>query len=127
MTAAEAVSLVLKADLMAGAGEVFWLDMGEPVRIGDLVDRMMTLEEPPAFARACQDHRPAPGREAARGADDAGPDDVPDQHRRIWVATQVPANLAQFVARSGACACGWRITTRPERWRGSPPPCLSSW
>ena len=41
MTAGEAVQLVLKSDLIGHAGEVFWLDMGEPVRIGDLVSRFI--------------------------------------------------------------------------------------
>ena len=40
MTASEAVALVLKADLLAERAEMFWLDMGEPIRIGDLADRM---------------------------------------------------------------------------------------
>jgi FlaA1/EpsC-like NDP-sugar epimerase len=40
MTAAEAVSLVLKADLIGVRPEVFWLDMGEPIRIGDLAARI---------------------------------------------------------------------------------------
>ena len=38
MTASEAVSLVLKADLIAARPEIFWLDMGDPVRIGDLAE-----------------------------------------------------------------------------------------
>jgi FlaA1/EpsC-like NDP-sugar epimerase len=41
MTAREAVSLVLKADAHGRRAEVFWLDMGEPLRIGDLVDRFV--------------------------------------------------------------------------------------
>jgi len=41
MTAAEAASLVLKADLIGGRGTVYWLDMGEPLRIGDLVERFL--------------------------------------------------------------------------------------
>jgi FlaA1/EpsC-like NDP-sugar epimerase len=41
MTAEEAVSLVLKADLIGGRAEVFWLDMGEPIRIGDLAQRFI--------------------------------------------------------------------------------------
>ena len=40
MTAAEAVALVLKADAIARRSEVFWLDMGAPIRIGDLVARI---------------------------------------------------------------------------------------
>jgi FlaA1/EpsC-like NDP-sugar epimerase len=45
MTGAEAVALVLRADRLAQRPETFWLDMGEPVRIGDLVRRLMDLEQ----------------------------------------------------------------------------------
>lgn len=44
MTAGEAVALVVRADLLGHASEIFWLDMGEPVRLGDLADRLMALE-----------------------------------------------------------------------------------
>jgi FlaA1/EpsC-like NDP-sugar epimerase len=40
MTGSEAVSLVLKSDLIGRRAEIFWLDMGEPVRIGDLAVRI---------------------------------------------------------------------------------------
>ncbi len=43
MTVDEAVQLVLQASAMASGGEVFVLDMGEPVRIGDLAHRMIRL------------------------------------------------------------------------------------
>jgi FlaA1/EpsC-like NDP-sugar epimerase len=43
MTIPEASSLVLQAASMAAGGEVFHLDMGEPVRIGDLARRMIAL------------------------------------------------------------------------------------
>jgi FlaA1/EpsC-like NDP-sugar epimerase len=41
MTAEEAVSLVIKADLMGRGGDVFWLDMGPALRIGDLAQRVI--------------------------------------------------------------------------------------
>ena len=43
MTIAEASQLVLQAGAMAKGGEVFLLDMGNPVRIKDLVYRMIEL------------------------------------------------------------------------------------
>ena len=46
MTAEEAVSLVIKADLMGRGGDVFWLDMGPALRIGDLAQRIIELWTP---------------------------------------------------------------------------------
>jgi FlaA1/EpsC-like NDP-sugar epimerase len=46
MTAEEAASLVLKADIMGRGREVFWLDMGEALRIGDLAERVIALATP---------------------------------------------------------------------------------
>ena len=43
MTIPEAAQLVLQAGAMATGGEVFVLDMGQPVRILDLAQRMVTL------------------------------------------------------------------------------------
>ena len=43
MTIHEAVSLVIKASLIAKGGEVFVLDMGDPIKIIDLAKRMIEL------------------------------------------------------------------------------------
>ena len=43
MTIPEAVQLVMQAGAMSDGGEVFVLDMGEPVRIIDLARRMIEL------------------------------------------------------------------------------------
>lgn len=43
MTVQEAVELVIQAGTLGGRGEVFVLDMGEPVRIVDLAERMIRL------------------------------------------------------------------------------------
>lgn len=43
MTIPEAVALVLQASAMGSGGDVFVLDMGEPVRIADLARRMIGL------------------------------------------------------------------------------------
>ena len=46
MTGEEAAALVMKADRIGEGGEVFWLDMGEPIRIGDLAERVIALGTP---------------------------------------------------------------------------------
>ena len=56
MSIPEAVGLVLEAGLMARHGETYVLDMGEPIRIVDIVERVVPVQ------------RVAPGRETARGA-----------------------------------------------------------
>ncbi len=43
MTIPEAVQLVIQAGAMASGGEIFILDMGEPVRIMDLAEKMIRL------------------------------------------------------------------------------------
>lgn len=43
MTVREAVSLVMKADGLAGGGETFWFDMGQPVVLADLVERLLRV------------------------------------------------------------------------------------
>ena len=43
MTTAEAASLVIETAVMADAGETYVLDMGDPVRILDLVERLVRL------------------------------------------------------------------------------------
>ena len=43
MTIPEAVSLILQSAVYAKGGEVFVLDMGQPVKIKDLAEKMITL------------------------------------------------------------------------------------
>ena len=43
MTIPEAVQLVIQAGAMASGGEIFILDMGEPVKIMDLAEKMIRL------------------------------------------------------------------------------------
>lgn len=58
MTIPEAVQLVLQASSMANKGQVFVLDMGEPIKIDDLAKKMITLS-----GYAVSDiHSPEPGK-----------------------------------------------------------------
>lgn len=50
MTASEAVALVLRADLLGRAAEIFWLEMGRPIRMSELVARLIALEQAAGFA-----------------------------------------------------------------------------
>jgi O-antigen biosynthesis protein WbqV len=51
MTVGEAVALVLRAHLAGRGGEIFWLEMGRPVLMRDLTDRLMALEAAAGYAR----------------------------------------------------------------------------
>ena len=68
MTIPEAVQLVIRAgDIGAGKGEVFVLDMGEPVKIVDLAQNMIRLAGYRARARhRDRVHQAQTGGEAAR-------------------------------------------------------------
>ena len=45
MTAAEAVALVLRADSLGRAAEIFWLEVGRPIAMGVLAERVLALEQ----------------------------------------------------------------------------------
>ena len=75
MSIPEAAALVIQAGAMATGGDVFVLDMGEPVKIDDLARSMIRLMGLRGARRQASRrrhrhrvHRPAPRREAARGA-----------------------------------------------------------
>jgi FlaA1/EpsC-like NDP-sugar epimerase len=94
MTAGEAVSLVMKADLLASRPEIYWLDMGAPVSIGDLTARLLTLE-----ARAGYPPVPVeiiglrPGEKPREELTSQGLRLTATTHRRLWVARQRAADL----------------------------------
>lgn len=97
MTAGEAVSLVLKADLLSTRPETYWLDMGDPVRIGDLAERMMQLEEQNGYPRVPMNVIGLRAGEKLREElTTQGLRMCRTNHRRIWVATQALSTTSQI-------------------------------
>lgn len=89
MTAGEAVSLVMKVDLGGQSNETFWLDMGDPIRIGDLVERMLQMEQANGYGRVPIDLIGLrPGEKRQERLVEQGTSMAPTGHPRIWVARQ---------------------------------------
>jgi FlaA1/EpsC-like NDP-sugar epimerase len=111
MTAAEAVSLVLKADLIGNRAEVFWLDMGEPLRIGDLVERFIASATPAGDTPVGIDLIGLrPGEKMREELTTQGLTMRSTEHPRIWSARQRPVqrDAVATAVRSirGAVAAG---------------------
>ncbi len=71
MTIPEAAQLVLQAGALAEGGSIYVLDMGEPVKIMDLAKQLIRFYGyEPGVNMEIKIDRPAPRREALRGADD---------------------------------------------------------
>lgn len=97
MLIAEAAQLVLQAGAVATGGEVFFLDMGEPVRIGDLADDLIRLSGMrPGEEVSVTTVGMRPGErlneELIRGEEEL----VDSGHERILVATSPPLDGAAF-------------------------------
>ena len=105
MTIPEAVSLVVQAGAIGGRGQVFVLDMGEPVRIVDLAANMIRLSG----------HEPR-----LPGELDAGPRDV-----RIQFVGARPGEKIHEELWSDDEAVG--ETTHPKIKRLSRPPVDAAW
>jgi FlaA1/EpsC-like NDP-sugar epimerase len=97
MTAEEAVALVMKADVLARRPETYWLDMGEPMPIGLLADRLLALEMAAGFPPvAIQIVGLGPGEKRFEELTTQGLRMCPTAHRRIWVARQRPVAVAEI-------------------------------
>ena len=95
MTAGEAVSLMMKADRLARRPETYWLDMGEPVGIGDLTERLLAIESAAGFARVpIEVVGLGPGEKRCEALTTQGLRMCPTAHRRIWVARQRASDQA---------------------------------
>jgi FlaA1/EpsC-like NDP-sugar epimerase len=113
MTVGEAVSLVMKADLLATRPETYWLDMGEPLQIGELVQRVMALERGYGFpAVPIELIGLRPGEKLHEELTTQGLRMSRTRHQRIWMARQRPGDgptidrlvrkLARRIARGDA-------------------------
>jgi FlaA1/EpsC-like NDP-sugar epimerase len=96
MTAQEAVALVMKADLLGRGGETYWLDMGAPVRLMTLVERLQGLT-----ARAGSPPVPIkvvglrPGEKLHEELTTHGLELRRTSHNRIWAARQRVSDAGQ--------------------------------
>jgi FlaA1/EpsC-like NDP-sugar epimerase len=111
MTGAEAVSLILKADLIGRHPEVFWLDMGKPLRIGTLAERFIEWTTPEGTPRVGIDIIGLrPGEKMHEELTTHGLEMQPTSHPRIMRARQagIAGAAAGQAVRSirSACACG---------------------
>lgn len=110
MTVGEAACLVIKAGLISARAETYWLDMGQPVTIGELAARLMDIEMAAGY-------RKVPMRVIGLRAGEKLREELTTQglrmcrtsHKRIWVATQQEASWA-LVARAER-----RLRTRAAR------------
>ena len=111
MTAEEAVSLIIKADLMGRGGDVFWLDMGQPLRIGDLAERIINWATPEGRPRVGIDIIGLrPGETLREELMTQELEMKATSHPRIWSARQRDVSrtsIQQAVTRlRRACAAG---------------------
>jgi FlaA1/EpsC-like NDP-sugar epimerase len=137
MTAQEAVSLVMKADLLGHGGETYWLDMGAPVRLMVLVQRLQVLMEragsPPAPIKVIGLR---PGEKLHEELTTHGLELHRTPHKRIWAASQPSVDVGQIgrvvralrddieqndamSALSDLCAAVPEFQPSPEAWRAA--------
>ena len=91
MTIPEAVQLVVQAGAMSGRGQVYVLDMGEPVRIVDLAEKMIRLSgKEPGTEIAIDFIGPAPGEKLHEEL--VGDDETvsPSRHPKIQLIVRPP-------------------------------------
>jgi FlaA1/EpsC-like NDP-sugar epimerase len=91
MTIPEAVQLVVQAGAIGGRGQVYVLDMGEPVRIVDLAENMIRLSgKEPGTEIAIEFIGPAPGEKLHEVLVGDGETVSPSQHPKIDLISRAP-------------------------------------
>lgn len=124
MTIPEAAGLVLQAGAYAQGGEVFLLDMGEPIRILDMADRFLRLQGfAPGVDVKIQITGPRPGEKLFEELAYLGEDMRPTPHESIRLWETAPPDAAQIQRivstfdrlrdKSGDGSRRWRYTN-PE-------------
>ena len=104
MTIPEAAQLVMQAGAQGRAGEVFVLDMGEPVRIVDLATRLIRLSGRSVRSAACPSGDIAIEFSGLRAGEKlyeellVGGNEAPTQHPRIRMADEPAVTLQEFRA-----------------------------
>jgi FlaA1/EpsC-like NDP-sugar epimerase len=102
MTIPEAVQLVVQAGAIGGRGQVYVLDMGEPVRIIDLADKMIRLSgKEPGREIAIEFIGPAPGEKLHEELVGEGEAVSPSRHPKIDLITRPPVDSEWLEAELG--------------------------
>jgi FlaA1/EpsC-like NDP-sugar epimerase len=93
MTIPEAVQLIVQAGAIGGRGQVYVLDMGEPVRIVDLAEKMIRLSgKEPGREIVIEYVGPAPGEKLHEELVGHGETVSPSRHPKIDLITRPPVD-----------------------------------
>ena len=96
MTISEAAQLVLQAGTMGTGGEIFVLDMGDPVKIVDLAKDMITLSGyRPGIDIEIEFTGPRPGEKLIEELAIAGENVSRTKHAKIGIWENRPEDFAQ--------------------------------
>jgi FlaA1/EpsC-like NDP-sugar epimerase len=134
MTIPEAVSLVVQAGAIGGRGQVFVLDMGEPVRIVDLAQNMIRLsgKEPDTDIRIefvgarpgekLHEELWGEGEEVGRHAAPEDPLRPPPEIDAAWLEEEL-AELEHMVEAgdTSTWSHGWARSSRSPKRSAFPP------
>ena len=119
MTIPEAVQLVVQAGAIGGRGQVYVLDMGEPVRIVDLAEKMIRLSgREPGRDIAIEFIGPKPGEKLREELVGDGETVSPTSHEAIMLLTRAPGG--GVAGSRPSCASSSGSSTRATRSRSRP-------